>query len=165
MTASAASQSQVPGPGVVTAPARHARASDADRERAIDALSQAFAEGRLSTEELSARAGQVFGARTYAELAAVSADLPAAPPASPPLSSAGGHATQLITAPHRRTNPLAVAALICSVIPGLPQVAAIILGIKALRETRRTGERGAALAMAGLALAALGLMLAAFLVF
>jgi hypothetical protein len=164
MSASAASRFQVPDPAVVPPLASDARASDADRERAIDALSEAFAEGRLSTEELDARAGQVYGARTYAELAAVSADLTAAPPASPPLSSAGGLAAQLTTATHRRTNSLAVAALICSVIPGLPQLAAIILGIRALREIRRTGERGAVLAAAGLALAALGLMLATFLV-
>ena len=52
----------------------------------------------------------------------------------------------------------------CSVIPGLPQLAAIILGIEALRQTRRTGEPGAALATAGLAIASLGLILAALLV-
>ena len=52
----------------------------------------------------------------------------------------------------------------CSVIPGLPQLAAIILGIGALRQTRRTGERGTALAAAGLTIATLGLLLAVLLV-
>jgi hypothetical protein len=44
------------------------RASDADRERTIGVLSEAFAEGRLTTEEHSARVEHVYGARTYAEL-------------------------------------------------------------------------------------------------
>ncbi len=78
------------------------------------------------------------------------ADLRGAPQSSRP-------ATGLTPAAHRRTNSLAVAALVCSVIPGLPQLAAIILGIGALRQTRRTGERGTALATAGLAIASLGL--------
>jgi hypothetical protein len=57
-----------------------------------------------------------------------------------------------------------VAALVCSVIPGLPQLAAIVLGIAALRQVRRTGERGTALAAAGLVIATLGLVLAMLLV-
>ena len=57
-----------------------------------------------------------------------------------------------------------MAALVCSVIPGLPQLAAIILGIGALRQTRRTGERGTALAAAGPTIATLGLLLAVLLV-
>jgi Domain of unknown function (DUF4190) len=43
---------------------------------------------------------------------------------------------------------------------GLPQLAAIVLGIAALRQVRRTGERGTALAAAGLVIATLGLLLA-----
>jgi hypothetical protein len=57
-----------------------------------------------------------------------------------------------------------VAALVCSVIPGLPQLAALILGIEALRQTRRTGEQGTVLAIAGLAIASAGLTLAVLLV-
>jgi len=40
------------------------RASDADRERAIDVLNDAFAEGRLSREELDAPAERTYGAET-----------------------------------------------------------------------------------------------------
>jgi len=47
---------------------------------------------------------------------------------------------------------------VCGVIPGLPQLAAIVLGIAALRQVRRTGERGTALAAAGLVIATLGLL-------
>ena len=53
------------------------RASDADREQVIDTLKVAFAQGRLTLEELDLRAGQAFASRTYADLAAVTADLPA----------------------------------------------------------------------------------------
>jgi hypothetical protein len=52
-------------------------ASDADREQVIDMLTAAFAQGRLTKQELDLRAGQAFAARTYAELAALTADLPA----------------------------------------------------------------------------------------
>jgi hypothetical protein len=55
------------------------RASHADREQVIEALKNAFMQGRLTGEELGARTGQVLAARTYAELDAVTADLPGAP--------------------------------------------------------------------------------------
>jgi hypothetical protein len=61
-------------------------------------------------------------------------------------------------------NPLAVAALVCSVIPGLPQLVAIGLGVEALRRIRRTSERGTALAAAGLVIATIGLLLTVLLV-
>jgi len=137
------------------------RASDADRERAIDILNEAFAEGRLSREELGARAERAYGAQTYADLAAVSSDLPTGPPPAPPQAGPGGPATHPAVG---RTNRLAIAALVCGLIPGVPQLAAIALGIEALRQMRRTGERGTALAATGLALGTLGLVVAAFLV-
>jgi hypothetical protein len=57
------------------------RASDTDRERVVDVLKAAFVQGRLVKDELDARAGRVFASRTYAELAAVTADIPPAPAA------------------------------------------------------------------------------------
>jgi hypothetical protein len=53
------------------------RASHADREQVIAMLKAAFVQGMLTKEELDARAGQTFAARTYGELAALTADLPA----------------------------------------------------------------------------------------
>ncbi len=47
----------------------HLRASDADRERVIDALKDAFAQGRLTQSELARRAGQALKSKTYADLA------------------------------------------------------------------------------------------------
>ena len=52
------------------------RAGHADRELAIDTLKTAFAHGQLTKDELDARAGQALAARTYADLAALTADLP-----------------------------------------------------------------------------------------
>jgi hypothetical protein len=43
----------------------------------IDTLKVAFVQGRLTKDELVARAGQAFVSRTYAELAALTADIPA----------------------------------------------------------------------------------------
>jgi Domain of unknown function (DUF1707) len=60
------------------------RASHADREQAIEMLKDAFAQGRLTRDELDSRVGQAFASRTYAELAALTADLPADRPAAPP---------------------------------------------------------------------------------
>ena len=44
-------------------------ASDADRERVVDALKTAFVHGLLTKDELGIRTGQALTARTYAELA------------------------------------------------------------------------------------------------
>jgi DUF1707 SHOCT-like domain len=55
---------------------RRPRAGHADREQAIDTLKTAFVHGQLTKDELDARAGQALAARTYAELAALTADIP-----------------------------------------------------------------------------------------
>ena len=60
------------------------RASDADREQMIDTLKAVYAAGRLAKDDFDARIGQALAARTYAELAAVTAGLPAGPVAGPP---------------------------------------------------------------------------------
>jgi Domain of unknown function (DUF1707)/2TM domain len=62
---------------------RSLRASDADRERVVDLLRQAHAEGRLTAEEFDERMGRAFEARTYADLDRLTTDLPA-PPRPPP---------------------------------------------------------------------------------
>lgn len=58
------------------------RASDADRQRVIDALQQHTAAGRLSLEEFSERVGDAYSARTLADLAAITRDLPTEAPAA-----------------------------------------------------------------------------------
>jgi hypothetical protein len=53
------------------------RASHADREHVLDVLQAAFVQGLLTKDELDMRVGQTFASRTCAELAALTADIPA----------------------------------------------------------------------------------------
>jgi hypothetical protein len=53
------------------------RASDADRDRAVEALAAASAEGRLTLDEYSERSDAALVARTLGDLAGLTADLPA----------------------------------------------------------------------------------------
>jgi hypothetical protein len=62
----------------------HVRASPAEREQMIDILKAAFVQGRLAKDELDARIGQALTCRTYAELAAVTSDIPAGLAVGPP---------------------------------------------------------------------------------
>ena len=55
----------------------HLRASHADREQVIDVLKTAFVQGRLAKDEFDLRVGQVLASRTYADLNALTAGIPA----------------------------------------------------------------------------------------
>ena len=55
------------------------RAGDDDRDRVMDLLKTAFTQGRLTGEELDARTGQALAARTYADLDALTEDIPGIP--------------------------------------------------------------------------------------
>ena len=79
------------------------RAGHADREQVIEALKAAFVHGRLTKAEFDTRVGQALSARTCADLAALTADIPAAP--SGPLAASPARPP----APARR-RPLARAA-------------------------------------------------------
>jgi hypothetical protein len=56
------------------------RASDADRERFVESLRQHHVDGRLTADELAERTERAYAARTYGDLDALAADLPAVPP-------------------------------------------------------------------------------------
>ena len=60
-------------------------ASHADREQVIDTLKATFVQGRLTKDEFDTRIGQAFASRTYAELAAAAADIPAGLASAQPL--------------------------------------------------------------------------------
>ena len=123
-------------------------AGSADRERTVGVLRAAFTEGRLSQDELDDRVTRAYTARTYGELTALTADLPAGalplvypmPMYQPPVS----------------TNSLARASLVLGVAEfftmGLTAIPAIICGHMAKREMRQTGQRGDGLATSGLVL-------------
>jgi hypothetical protein len=55
------------------------RASHEDRDKIVELLRVAGGDGRLDAEELDERVGAALAARTYGELAALVADLPAVP--------------------------------------------------------------------------------------
>jgi len=52
------------------------RSSRADREQAINVLKAAFVAGRLTKDEFDLRVGRVLASRTYADLAALTVDVP-----------------------------------------------------------------------------------------
>ena len=60
------------------------RASDGDREAAAARLNQAAGDGRLTLQEFSERLDRAYAARTRAELAPLTACLPAIGPGSGP---------------------------------------------------------------------------------
>jgi hypothetical protein len=124
------------------------RAASADRERTVDVLKAGFTEGRLTQDEYNDRMGRAYTARTYADLAALTTDLPGgAVPTAWPVP---------VYQPPTSTNSLARASMILGVAEffsmGLTAVPAVICGHVAKREMRQTGQRGDGLATAGLVL-------------
>ena len=137
------------------------RAATADRERTVDVLKAGFAEGRLTQDEYNDRMAQAYEARTYGDLTALTADLPAGP--MPPVSQFP------MVAPVRKTNTnsMAVAAILLGLgtpFFGLTAIPAIIAGHRARHEIRRTGETGDGMAVAGLVLGYLAVVVGTLLV-
>ena len=126
----------------------HMRASTADLERSIAVLKTSFVEGRLTKHELDLRVEQALVSGFFAELMALTADLPAgAMPMAWPVP---------MYQPPVSTNSLARASLVLGVAEfftmGLTAIPAIICGHMAKREMRQSGQRGDGLATSGLVL-------------
>jgi hypothetical protein len=68
----------------------HLRASHADREQAVSVLKAAFVQGLLDKDEFDLRIGQVLASRMDAELAALTADIPAGLTAAHPRREPAG---------------------------------------------------------------------------
>jgi len=123
-------------------------AASADRERAVDVLKAGFAEGRLTQDDYNDRMSQAYAARTYGELAALTADLPAGPL---PAWSVPAHQP-----PPTDTNSMAIASIVLGVAEfftaGLTAIPAVICGHIARRQMRQTSQRGDGLATGGLVL-------------
>jgi uncharacterized protein DUF1707 len=96
------------------------RAADTDRDRAADLLRTAAAEGRITFEELDERVSQAYAAKTFADLQAITRDLPgpgitppvpAVRPAAPPSvagEAAGPPASVAIMCGAQRAGPWVV---------------------------------------------------------
>ncbi|QKW24270.1 DUF1707 and DUF4190 domain-containing protein [Kitasatospora sp. NA04385] len=164
------------------------RAANADRERTIDVLRAAFAEGRLTAAEYEQRMGAAHQAATYGQLAALVADLPSGPmvqpfgapvPVVPPTFMP---MPAFVPSPPVRNNGLAVASLTlgCLALPvsgfaaavagaagltalGLAGTAAVATGHLARARLRTTGEDGDGLAVFGLIMGWLSVTLLLFL--
>lgn len=62
---------------------RRVRIGDAERERVLNALQEHLAAGRLTVDEYDERLARAYTAKTYGELAELTADLPRTPTATP----------------------------------------------------------------------------------
>jgi hypothetical protein len=139
----------------------HLRAAQADRERAVDVLKAAFAEGRLDQDEYAERVELVFRSRTYAELAELTADLPIGPLgtlAPPQPSSAGKY---LVPAQQPlSTSPAAATALVLGIgAPfsfGFTAPLALILGVIGAFDTLIGRHKGFGMALTAICLGAIG---------
>ena len=116
------------------------RTSRADREHVIGVLQAAFVQGRLAYEEFEARVWQTLVSRTYAELSAITADLPAL------LIGAQLPRAPAAVVPHQRSMSVA-AKLVVGGFMGLA-VAIVALVVSVLTDSP-LGLLGAALAVVG----------------
>ncbi|MFJ1753175.1 DUF1707 and DUF4190 domain-containing protein [Kitasatospora sp. NPDC088134] len=136
------------------------RAAHSDRERTVDVLKAAYAEGRLSAAEYEHRMSSAHQAATYGQLASLVADLPAGPMVQP-----FGAAVPMVPPtflppafppPPRPNNGLATASAILGGLTlftgGLTGLPAVITGHIARGQIRRTREAGDGLAVFGLIL-------------
>jgi len=89
-----------PGDEIAGYEAGRLRASHADRNRVIDVLKAAFTQGMLDKDEFDLRVGQVLTSRTYADLAALTADIPATlvAPQPPPVPASRSRERRFVKA-------------------------------------------------------------------
>jgi hypothetical protein len=121
----------------------HLRASHADRERVIGTLKAAYSYGLVTKDEFDARVSQTFAARTYADLAVITADIPAGlAPAPPPLRPARANASP----PERASlRPGQRAIVATAVLTTLLYIAAFVVGSNLAAGLLGLGAGGTAL--------------------
>ena len=140
-------------------------AGDADRERAVNVLREAFTEGRLTQEEYVDRVGHAYQARTYGDLDVLTADIPVPPslrPHPPVPPAVAPYRARPPFRPPAPTNSNATASLVCGVVGfmtfGVTSPFAIVFGHIARHQIRRRGEQGAGMANGGLILGYLAVL-------
>ena len=135
------------------------RAASADRERTVDVLKAGFTEGRLTQDEYTDRVGRAYAARTYGELNALIADLPAGAVPLPPGDRGGSMRAYQAPA---NTNSLAIAAMVLGAAEvftlGLTAIPAVLCGHLARKQIRQTRQSGGGLATGGLVLGYLAII-------
>ncbi|MER7750498.1 DUF1707 and DUF4190 domain-containing protein [Kitasatospora sp. NPDC097643] len=126
----------------VPGPQAGMRAGHADRDRTVDVLKAAFAEGRLSAEEFEQRHEAAAAAQTYGQLATLVADLPSGPMvtpvayAAPPVPATFLPPPPPRPAPPARTSGLAVTAMVLG-LTGLSLPAVVVGHVAKSRVSRR----------------------------
>jgi Domain of unknown function (DUF1707) len=80
------------------------RASRADREQVIELLKVAFIQDRLTQGELDRRVGLALTSRTYADLADLTADIPAGSAVAEPAGAAAGTPARTLARAARRSG-------------------------------------------------------------
>ena len=81
----------------VPADPRQLRAADADRDRTAEVLRRAASEGRITFDELDERVSRAYAAKTFADLEAVTSDLPG-PGVKPPAPATARYQPQEVPA-------------------------------------------------------------------
>ena len=129
------------------------RTSRADREQAIDVLKAAFVQGRLTKDEFDLRVSQVFASRTYADLSALTGDIPdRVTSAQPPAEHAGEPGRMLSFKTAARVGAVGAVPSMASAVVGLVQSS----GVPAVTGVLLVGATG--LLVAGLLTALLMLL-------
>ncbi|MQS12714.1 DUF1707 and DUF4190 domain-containing protein [Streptomyces kaniharaensis] len=136
------------------------RAAQADRDRTVDVLKAAFAEGRLSMQEYEQRHEAASVAQTYGQLAVLVADLPSGPAPAPAAYDPRPVPPTFMPyqpAPHlpvRSTNALAITSMVLG-LSGI-SLPAVITGHIARSQIRRQNQEGDWAAVVGLVVGYLG---------
>lgn len=84
------------------------RVSDADRDQITERLREAAGQGRITMDELDTRLDATYSAKTYAELAVITRDLPVEGSPTPAFSSQSTLPTERIGGTPRRKFSLAI---------------------------------------------------------
>ena len=116
------------GDELTPAVGHHLRASHADREHVIDMLKAAFVQGRLARDEFGLRVSQALASQTYADLAALTAGIPAgltgAQPPEPARKSADKQAVTAVACVSAAWTGVWVPLV---VVDGIPSLANLVL--------------------------------------
>jgi hypothetical protein len=97
------------------------RASDSDRDRVLDMLKSAFVQGRLTKDELDVRVGQTLTSRTWADLGALTTDIPPWPierPVRKPVRTPSRSPADAVV----RAVACAIVALAAIAVAGMPGI-------------------------------------------
>jgi Domain of unknown function (DUF1707) len=117
-----------PGDEITPGAGRYLRASHADREQVIDILKAAFVQGRLARDEFGLRVGQALASQTCADLAALTADIPAgltgAQPPAPTREPANKQAVAVVACVSAAWTGIWVPLVI---VDGIPSLATLVL--------------------------------------